>query len=214
MIKLLLITATICAGCSESNNIVYMSDASNEKYSETDAIINYADENNNDVYFPPVNTTYIPCIISFIKPTIYKRLNAHYCTDSNNDSYIDYYIDSLLKIECIWSKGSDQVVRCLPTFYQSSPMYTDGSCATPIVALINISFIPKYMCVGSFSDAGIWSDVFALTEYFSPSPPYFLIYTSNSSPDQFECSPFNFPASNVRFIKLGDLISPTIFQIK
>lgn len=214
MIRLSLITI-ICIGCSEPNNIIPTLDASNEGNYISDASINYSNENDNDVYSTPIYVGYTPCAVRFVRPTQYKRLNAHYCTDSNNISYIDFYTDNILKIECIWGQGSDLIIRCLPDFYQSSPMYTDDSCTTPIIALINVSFTPKYMCVGSFSDAGIWSDVFALTEDFSPPPPYFLIYTSGTdSSDQFECSPFHFPVSNTRFIKLGDLISPTIFQAR
>jgi hypothetical protein len=208
------ITAAFVA-CSTNNNTSH--DASIIVSSQSDASISsndasaITDASSNEF---DVASQYVACKTSSYVQTSYPRLTAKYCIDSLGHTFLEYYIDSFLNIECIWAKSTDNITRCLPNDYQTTPMYSDDSCSTLIVAAINASSSPTYFAVGTSNDASAWGNVYNVSDAYSP-PVNDPIYLMEKNPgEQFVCEPLEFILANTTFYFLGSVVDLTIFQAK
>jgi hypothetical protein len=167
----------------------------------------------SDVQLP---ITYVNCVTSSWKQTIYPRLTAKYCTDSLGNTFIEYYQDSLLGIQCLWNKSpTDLVVRCLPNAYQSASMYVDDTCSTPMIGIFpeNTASLPKYAGIGFSHDGGAWGGIYDVGDAYAPPPPNYIIYLLEKNTNgQWQCDPLQFALINTEFLLLGDSVNPSIFQ--
>lgn len=80
----------------------------------------------------PLVDTSSACVNKKEQPSSYPRLIERWCETKYGDWFINDYLDNQLNIGCRWKTSSDETVRCLPTFYQSSWFYTDNKCSVAV----------------------------------------------------------------------------------